>query len=57
MSRFMDKNRAQAISNLARILFSAEVKNKLEERKCQKEYNMRSVVELAISLEGGSTVF
>ena len=48
-----EKSRANAIENLMRLLYCEQVRLKLEERRSKFDYNMRSVLDLAMKIESG----
>lgn len=48
-----EKGRANAIENFMRLLYCEDVRLKLEEKRSRFDYNMRSVLDLAMKLESG----
>ena len=52
ISRIVDKNRANAVETLVKLLYSPEVKTKLAERGSKVDFSIRNVLDLALRIEG-----
>lgn len=52
ISRIVDKNRANAVETIVKQLYSPEVKKKLIERGSKVDLSIRSVLDLALRIEG-----
>lgn len=52
ISRIVDKNRANAVEAIVKLLYSPDVKAKLVERGSKVDFSIRNVLDLALRIEG-----